>query len=236
MKKSVLKQILLDQKAKTPVALVTELETGRQTLVYYDSATGELADRPEILTAARRAMQDDKTGTVKLDADEIYIQIFNPPLRMLIVGAVHIAQPLSRMASTVGYEVTVVDPRQSFASPDRFPEITLNHEWPDDGLRELDIDRRTAVVTLTHDPKLDDPALAVAIRSKAFYIGSLGSRGTHAGRVERLKNEGFTEAEISRINGPVGLNIGAISPSEIAISILGEVTECLHAKDKKAAA
>jgi len=236
MKKSVLKQILLDQKAKTPVALVTELGTGRQALVYYDSATGELADSPEILAAARRAMQDDKTGTVKLDADDIYFQIFNPPLRMLIVGAVHIAQPLSRMASTVGYDVTVVDPRQSFASPDRFPEITLNHEWPDDGLRELDIDRRTAVVTLTHDPKLDDPALAVAIRSEAFYIGSLGSRGTHAGRVERLKTEGFTEAEISRINGPVGLNIGAISPSEIAISILGEVTECLHAKDKKAAA
>ena len=236
MKKSMLKQILLDQEAKTPVALVTELETGRQTLVYYNSATGDLADSPEILNAARRAIQDDKTGTVKLDAGEIYFQIFNPPLRMLIVGAVHIAQPLSRMASTVGYDVTVVDPRHSFASPDRFPGISLNHEWPDDGLRELDIDRRTAVVTLTHDPKLDDPALAVAIRSEAFYIGSLGSRGTHAGRVERLKNEGFTEVEIGRINGPVGLNIGAISPSEIAISILGEVTECLHAKDKKAVA
>jgi len=236
MKKSILKQILLDQEAKTPVALVTELETGRQALVYYDSAAGELADRPEIVTAARRAIQDDKTGTVKLDAGEIYFQIFNPPLRMLIVGAVHIAQPLSRMASTVGYDVTVIDPRQSFASPDRFPGILLNHEWPDDGLRELDIDRRTAVVTLTHDPKLDDPALAVAIRSEAFYIGSLGSKGTHAGRVERLKNEGFTEVEISRINGPVGLNIGAISPSEIAISILAEVTESLHAKDKKAAA
>ena len=236
MKKSMLKQILLDQEAKTPVALVTELETGRQALVYYNSAAGDLADSPEILNAARRAIQDDKTGTVKLDAGEIYFQIFNPPLRMLIVGAVHIAQPLSRMASTVGYDVTVVDPRHSFASPDRFPGISLNHEWPDDGLRELDIDRRTAVVTLTHDPKLDDPALAVAIRSEAFYIGSLGSRGTHAGRVERLKNEGFTEVEIGRINGPVGLNIGAISPSEIAISILGEVTECLHAKDKKAVA
>ena len=236
MKISMLKQILLDQEAKTPVALVTELENGRQALVYYDSATGGLADSPEILTAARRAIQDDKTGTVKLAIGEIYFQIFNPPLRMLIVGAVHIAQPLSRMASNVGYDVTVVDPRQSFGSPDRFPGISLNHEWPDDGLRKLDIDRRTAVVTLTHDPKLDDPALGVAIRSEAFYIGSLGSRGTHAGRVERLKNEGFTETEITRINGPIGLKIGAISPAEIAISILGEVTECLHAKDKKAVA
>jgi xanthine dehydrogenase accessory factor len=236
MKISMLKQILHDQEAKTPVALVTQLETGRQALVYYESATGSLADRAEILTAARRAMQDDKTGTVTLDIGEFYFQIFNPPLRMLIVGAVHIAQPLSRMASNVGYDVTVVDPRQSFGSPDRFPGISLNHEWPDDGLRKLDIDRRTAVVTLTHDPKLDDPALGVAIRSEAFYIGSLGSRGTHAGRVERLKNEGFTETEITRINGPIGIKIGAISPAEIAISILGEVTECLHAKDKKAVA
>ena len=235
MKTSTLDQILRDQEAKTPVALATELATGDQALIYYDSATGSLADNPEILAAARRAIQDDKTGTVKLDAGEIYFQTFNPPLRMLIVGAVHIAQPLSRMASVIGYDVTVVDPRQSFASPERFPGISLNHEWPDDGLRELDIDRRTAVVTLTHDPKLDDPALGVAIRSEAFYIGSLGSRGTHAGRVERLKGEGFTEAEISRINGPVGLRIGAISPAEIAVSILGEVTDHLHAKEKKAA-
>ena len=236
MKKSVLKQILLDQEAKTPVALVTELKTGRQALVYYNSATGELADRPEILTAARRAMQDDKTGTVKLDADEIYFQIFNPPLRMLIVGAVHIAQPLSRMACIVGYDVTVIDPRKSFASTERFPQISLNHEWPDDALRTLDIDRRTAIVTLTHDPKLDDPALHVAIRSDAFYVGALGSRGTHASRIERLKVEGFADQEINRINGPVGLNIGAISPAEIAVSIIGEVTNTLHVKEKKVAA
>ncbi|MBK18393.1 MAG: xanthine dehydrogenase [Rhodospirillaceae bacterium] len=236
MKTAILDQILQDQEAKTPVALATELATGDQALIYYDSAKGDLANKPGILEAARRAIQDDKTGTVTIDNGEVFFQTFNPPLRMLIVGAVHIAQPLSRMASVVGYDVTVVDPRQSFASPERFPGIALNHEWPDDGLRELDIDRRTAIVTLTHDPKLDDPALGVAIRSEAFYIGALGSRGTHAGRVERLKGEGFTETEISRINGPVGLNIGAISPAEIAVSILGEVTDWLHAKEKKAAA
>ena len=236
MKKSTLKEILQGQETKTPVALATELATGKQALIYHNTATGELANNLEILAAGRQAIEDDKTGTVNLNAGEIYFQVFNPPLRMLIIGAVHIAQPLSRMATIVGYDVTVIDPRQSFSSPERFPGITLNHEWPDDGLKELDIDRRTAVVTLTHDPKLDDPALAVAIRSEAFYIGSLGSRGTHNGRVERLTKQGFSELEINRINGPVGLNIGATSPAEIATSILGEVIECLHNRGVKAVA
>ena len=155
---------------------------------------------------------------------------------MVLVGAVHIAQPLSRLASVAGYDVTVVDPRQSFATEERFPGITIVDEWPDDGLNSLDLDRRTAVVTLTHDPKLDDPALGVAIRSPAFYIGSLGSRKTHAGRVERLTEEGFSAAEISRIHGPVGLDVGAVSPAEIAVSILAQVTAVLHAKEQKAAA
>ena len=144
---------------------------------------------------------------------------------MLIVGAVHIAQPLSRMASVAGYDVTVIDPRASFATDERFPGISLNGEWPDDAMRELDPDRRTAVVTLTHDPKLDDPGLEVALKSDAFYIGSLGSRKTHAGRVERLSAAGFTETEIERIHAPVGLAIGSISPAEIAVSILAQITK-----------
>ena len=155
---------------------------------------------------------------------------------MILVGAVHIAQPLSRMASVAGYDVSVVDPRESFATPERFPNINLVHEWPDDGLKLLDPDRRTAVVTLTHDPKLDDPGLHVAIRSEAFYIGSLGRRKTHASRVERLKADGFSDQEIGRINGPVGLPLGAVSPSEIAVSILAEITGILHGRELKAAA
>jgi xanthine dehydrogenase accessory factor len=236
MKTEILNRLLADQKAKTAVALATQLETGDQTLVYLDNAVGSLNEQPEILSIVRRAMQDDNTSTVTTEIGNVFIHIFNPPLRLLIIGAVHIAQPLSRIATVAGYDVTVVDPRQSFASPDRFPGISLNHEWPDDGLRELDIDRRTAIVTLTHDPKLDDPALCVAIRSEAFYIGSLGSRRTHAGRLERLHGEGFSEAETGRINGPVGLNLGAVSPAEIAVSILAEITSVLHAKEQKAAA
>ncbi|MEC7490290.1 MAG: XdhC family protein, partial [Pseudomonadota bacterium] len=150
--------------------------------------------------------------------------------RMLIVGAVHIAQPLSRIASVAGYDVTVIDPRASFATDERFPGITLNGGWPDDAMQDLDPDRRTAVVTLTHDPKLDDPGLEVALKSDAFYIGALGSRKTHAARVVRLEALGFNETEISKIHAPVGLAIGSISPAEIAISILAQITEVLHQK------
>ena len=149
---------------------------------------------------------------------------------MVIVGAVHIAQPLSRMASVAGYDVTVIDPRTSFATDERFPGMTLNNEWPDDGMRALDPDRRTAVVTLTHDPKLDDPGLEVALKSDAFYVGALGSRKTHSSRVERLSEAGFSAAEIAKIHAPVGLAIGSVSPAEIAVSILAQITEVLHKK------
>jgi xanthine dehydrogenase accessory factor len=147
---------------------------------------------------------------------------------MLIVGAVHIAQPLSQMATLAGYDVAIVDPRREFASPDRFPGVTLIDAWPDDGVEQFAPDRRTAVVTLTHDPKLDDPALIKVLRSDVFYIGCLGSNRTHGKRLERLAAEGFGEADFARIHGPVGLDIGAKSPAEIAVSIIGEVTEALR--------
>ena len=147
---------------------------------------------------------------------------------MIVVGAVHIAQSLVPMAALAGYDVTVVDPRRAFATDARFPGVTLSTDWPDDALTALDPDRRTAVVTLTHDPKLDDPALAVALRSTAFYIGALGSRRTHARRVERLREAGFNDKDIARIHAPIGLDIGAVSPAEISISILGQITEVLH--------
>ncbi len=236
MKSGTLKQLLKDQDSKTAVALATDLATGDQALIYLEDATGGLATNPDVVVAARDAMRDDKSRTVLLPNGDVFFHVHNPPLRMVLVGAVHIAQPLSRMASVAGYDVTVVDPRQSFATEERFPGITIVDEWPDDGLKSLDLDRRTAVVTLTHDPKLDDPALGVAIRSSAFYVGSLGSRKTHAGRVGRLTEEGFSAAETSRIHGPIGLDVGAVSPAEIAVSILAQVTAVLHAKEQKAAA
>lgn len=236
MKGETLAQLRRDQQAKRPVALVTDLKTGDEALVYHDSAKGALADNVELVATARRALQDDKSGIVPGPGGDAFVHVFNPPLRLILIGAVHIAQPLSRMAAVGGYDVTVIDPRGSFATEERFPGITLCNDWPDEGVKKLDPDRRTAVVTLTHDPKLDDPALSVAIRSDAFYIGALGSRKTHGGRVERLTAAGFTPAEIGRIHGPVGLALGAVSPSEIAVSILAEITGVLHARETKAAA
>jgi xanthine dehydrogenase accessory factor len=165
-----------------------------------------------------------------------FLQPFPPPKRMIIVGAVHIAQSLVPMAKLSGYDVTIIDPRQAFASESRFPGVTLNHDWPDEAMKAHKPDRRTAIVTLTHDPKLDDPALSIALRSDAFYIGSLGSNRTHARRLDRLREAGFSEAELSRIEAPIGLDIGAVSPAEIAISIMGEVTANLHAPARREAA
>jgi xanthine dehydrogenase accessory factor len=191
----------------------------------------------ELLAAAHRVMVADKSGIVELaDGGKVFLHVYNPPLRMLIVGAVHIAQPLSQMAALAGYDVAIVDPRREFASPDRFPGITLIDAWPDDGVDQFAPDRRTAIVTLTHDPKLDDPALIKVLRSDVFYIGCLGSNRTHGKRLERLAAEGFNEADFARIYGPVGLDIGAKSPAEIAVSIIGEVTEALRRPARAASA
>jgi len=230
MKQSILNRLLDDQTEKRAVALTTDMTSGEQTLVYRDKAEGSDSSNPEILSIARQAIQDDRSKVHDINGRKIFIEVLNPPLRMVIVGAVHIAQPLSRMASVAGYDVTVLDPRTSFATDERFPGITLNNEWPDDGMRALDPDRRTAVVTLTHDPKLDDPGLEVALKSDAFYVGALGSRKTHSSRVERLTEAGFSESEIAKIHAPVGLAIGSVSPAEIAVSILAQITEVLHKK------
>ena len=230
MKQHTLSQLINDQNEKKAVALATDIDNGLQTLVYDNTAIGPDKNNEEIQQIARQAMQDDRCKIYEIGGRRIFIEVFNPSLRMLIVGAVHIAQPLSRMASVAGYDVTVIDPRASFATDERFPGITLNGEWPDDGMRDLDPDRRTAIVTLTHDPKLDDPGIEVALKSDAFYIGALGSRKTHAARVERLTAAGFSETAIARIHAPVGLSIGSISPAEIAVSILAQVTDVLHRK------
>ncbi|WP_424812445.1 XdhC family protein [Roseococcus sp. YIM B11640] len=204
--------------ALTPVALLTRLSDGEQHIFPDDALPGALAE------AAEKALFDDKAQNVTLDGEDWFVQPHNPPLRMIVVGAVHVAQALVPMAAAVGFAVTIVDPRRAFASAERFGDgVTLNHEWPDEAMEALAPDTRTAIVTLTHDPKLDDPALDVALRSQAFYIGALGSKRTHARRVDRLKALGHDDAALSRIAAPVGLDIGAITAPEIALSILGQV-------------
>ena len=228
MRPDTLNKLLAAREAKRPVALVSNLETGQQSLVYRDSVEGDLSLNDTVVEGARAALRDDKSGRADTDDAPLFVQVFNPPKRMVIVGAVHIAQPLVTLAQTSGYEVVIVDPRGAFATRDRFPGVTLSEDWPDSALEALKIDSRTAVVTLTHDPKLDDPALHVALRSEAFYIGALGSRKTHGRRVERLTEEGYSEDEIGKIHAPVGLAINAKSPAEIAISIMAQVTQVLR--------
>ena len=235
MKTETLNRLMKDRESKLTVALATNLATGAEALVYPDSATGELANDQAVLEAARQALSDDMSRAVEVGGQEVFFNVFNPALRFIIVGAVHIAQPLSRMAALAGYDVTVIDPRRSFGTDDRFPGLTMMDAWPDEAMADIAPDRRTAVVTLSHDPKLDDPALHVALKSDAFYIGCLGSRRTHAKRCERLGDDGFSNDDTARIHGPVGLSIGAKSPSEIAVSILAQVTGALHQKGKEAA-
>ena len=223
MKRAVLDRLLAERAAKRPVALITNLETGRQHLVGSDDGGANLPH--DLLAAAREALAQDRSLPFETGEGRCFIQVHNPPLRLIIVGAVHIAQPLARMATLAGYDVTVVDPRRAFASDARFPDVAVSRDWPDEALKALAPDTRSAVVTLTHDPKLDDPALAVALKSPAFYIASLGSKRTHAKRCERLREEGFGDAEIGRIHGPAGHPIGAKSPAEIAIAIMAQLTQ-----------
>ncbi|MBT0956364.1 XdhC family protein [Alphaproteobacteria bacterium KMM 3653] len=180
------------------------------------TGAGEFAER---FRADRSGFEEDGAT---------FVCVHNPPLRMMVVGAVHIAQPLVQMARMAGYDPMVVDPREAFASEGRFPGERLSHEWPDEALQAAGLDGRTAVVTLTHDPKLDDPAIEAALRSEVFYLGCLGSTRTHAKRLERLAAQGFGAQDLARIHGPVGLDIGAKSPAEIAVSIMAEVTQTLR--------
>jgi len=231
MKRDTLDAILAARADKRPLAVVTALDGGAQAIVDGDdNASGDLDLGADVIEAVHKRLRDNRSGPEESGGAALFVQVHNPPLRLIIVGAVHIAQALAPIASLAGYEVTVVDPRRAFNTDERFPVVALNDEWPDDALEALAPDNRTAVVTLTHDPKLDDPALAVALKSDVFYIGSLGSRRTHAGRLERLAELGFDETATDRIHGPIGLNIGAISPSEIAVAILAEMTQVLHQK------
>lgn len=228
MKRAVFEQLLAARADKRPVVLVTELASGNQVLVFAgDNASNTLA--AEVLSAARDALRAGRSATLEQQgAGRIFLHVFNPPLRLFVVGAVHIAQALAPMAAMLGYGVTVIDPRRAFASPQRFAGLRVLDAWPDDGLAGETLDARSAVVTLTHDPKLDDPALAAALRSDAFYIGCLGSRRTHGKRLQRLTDAGFDAQSLARLHGPVGLDIGASSPGEIATAILAEMTLALR--------
>jgi len=228
MKIETLQAILNVRDDKRAAVLVTNLQSGEERLIEAADLAAMQSTDPELAERLAAALRSDKSTTVETPDGPLFLNVYNPALRMIIVGAVHIAQPLARMAALTGYGVTVVDPRRSFATEERFPGVALSSEWPDDALNELAPDARTAIVTLTHDPKLDDPALDVALRSQAFYIGSLGSNRTHAARKERLAEAGFSADDMARIHGPVGLNIGAKSPAEIAVSILGQITETLR--------
>jgi xanthine dehydrogenase accessory factor len=210
-----LNDVLAASDAGQSVALSTNLESGRHTLHQNDTTA----------PAIQKAMRDDRSQSLE---EGEFVRVFNTPRRLAIIGAVHIAQELVPIAQKAGFDVTVIDPREAFASEERFPGVTLSHDWPDEAMRTFAPDRRSAIVTLTHDPKLDDPALDIALSSDCFYIGSLGSRKTQAKRVERLTEAGFTPEVIGRIHGPVGLDIRAQSPAEIAISIMAEIISVLR--------
>ncbi|MEL7257047.1 MAG: XdhC family protein [Pseudomonadota bacterium] len=209
-----------------PLQVLEDLVLARESRLPVAYVTG--------MTAERRLVRDGFADRFRMDRSgfeedgETFVAIHNPPLRLIIVGAVHIAQALVPMARIAGFDPLLIDPRESFGSEARFPGETILHDWPDEGVTAYGLDMRTALVLLTHDPKLDDPALEAALRSEVFYIGALGSTRTHAKRVQRLTEKGFTEAEIARIHGPIGLDIGAASPSEIAVAILAQMIGVLR--------
>ena len=236
MKQAILKLVLKAREEKRPTVLLTHLESGSQTALVDGTPTGDLEITPALDAAIAEARQADRSRSVETAEGPVFIQIFNPPLRLVIIGAVHIAQPLAPMASLAGYDVTVIDPRRAFASDERFPAVTVRGDWPDEGMTALNPDNRTAVVALTHDPKLDDPALDVALKSDAFYIAALGSRKTHAKRLERLTALGHSPDTLARIHGPAGLAVGAVSPAEIAIAIMAQMTAALRQSPRSAKA
>jgi xanthine dehydrogenase accessory factor len=217
MKSAILAAVLAAQAARRPVALATKLDGTEEYLLPNDAAPPALND------AAFAALKRDRSGVADIDGAPWFFDVHNPSPRLFIIGAVHIAQALAPLAAAAGLDVTIIDPRRGFATEERFPGFAITHEWPDVALQNVKPDTRSAIVTLTHDPKLDDPALVEALKSEAFYVGALGSRKTHAQRRDRLTAAGFTEAALSRLHAPVGLDIGAITAPEIALSIVAEI-------------
>jgi xanthine/CO dehydrogenase XdhC/CoxF family maturation factor len=226
MRAALFEAVLAARAARVSVALVTRIADGTQTLVYEYSNQGELALSDAAVAEVRRRLITNLTGPVESDGG-LFARIYAPAPRLVIVGAVHIAQHLAPMAAAVGFEVTIVDPRSAFATPERFPGVALAREWPDAALDRLALDAQSALVVLAHDPKIDDPALALALRGPAFYVGALGSRRTHAKRVLRLEGLGLG-AELPRLHAPAGIDLGGRAAAEIAVAIIAEIIQARY--------
>jgi xanthine dehydrogenase accessory factor len=223
MRLDILHSLNTDRAARRAAVVVTDIATGAQRFV----AAAAVVDDPlrDVLEARLRS---GKSGMEETAGGRVFLTVYVPPARLVITGAVHISQALAPLARMLGYDVTIVDPRTAFASPERFPDVEVIAAWPDVALPPLGVDRYTAFVALTHDPKIDDPALLHALGRDCFYIGALGSKKTHARRLDRLKAQGVTDAALARIHAPIGLAIGAVSPPEIAVSIMAEITASLR--------
>jgi xanthine dehydrogenase accessory factor len=220
---AILSALNTERAARRAAILVTRMEDGAQRLVKADDIGGDpLRDLLDV------HLRSGKSGMEETAEGHVFLTVYVPPPKLVITGAVHISQALAPMAKMLGYDVVIVDPRTAFASVERFPDVSIIAQWPDEALPPLHIDRYTAFVALTHDPKIDDPALVHALASNCFYIGALGSKKTHARRVERLKGQGIAEDDIARIHAPIGLAIGAVTPAEIAVSILAQMTAALR--------
>ena len=229
MRLELLKTLNEERAARRAAVLITDTQTGEQRLV----KGGEIAGDP-LAEQLDGALRMGKSRSVEVDGRGYFLTVQVPPVRILCIGAVHISQALAPMARLADFDLTIVDPRTAFATPERFPDVHLIAQWPQDVLPELRIDRYTGVCLLTHDPKIDDPALIAALRADCFYIGALGSRKTHAKRVERMMAEGISQEDLSRIHAPIGLDIGSVSPAEIAVSMLGEIIAALRKKPLRA--
>jgi xanthine dehydrogenase accessory factor len=216
-----------ERAARRAAILVTDMGGGEQRLVREAEAS-----RDPLASLLEERLRSGKSGMVEADGRQLFLNVQVPPVKTVVVGAVHISQALAPMARGLDLDVTIVDPRTAFATPERFPDVPVLAEWPDAALPRVGLDRYTALLALTHDPKIDDPALVAALKAECFYIGALGSKKTHARRVERLREAGFVEADIARIHAPIGLDIGAVSPAEIAVSILAEMVGALR-KDRR---
>lgn len=232
MRVELLRSAVHAQAEKRPVVLLRNLDSDERWLLDPSATTDDLEHVSDsVLTRCYEALKRDGASVFESDGQRYLLQTISPPYRLLVIGAVHIAQALIPMARSAGYAVTLIDPRPAFATPQRFPETEILTAWPQDVMDELSLSSRTAVVTLSHDPKIDEPALAAALRSDAFYIGALGSKKNHAGRLERLSELGFEPATLERIAGPVGLNLGGRAPAEIAVAILAQIIQSRYGSD-----
>lgn len=227
---SLLSALNAERSARRAAVLVTDVGSGEQRLV----KEAELSGDPLGETLDKQ-LRSGKSGGVEVEGRAYFLTVQAPPPRIVVTGAVHISQALAPMAKLLDLDIAIIDPRTAFATQERFPEVTLLAEWPEEALQRVPFDGYTAFVALTHDPKIDDPALQAALRSDCFYIGALGSRKTHGKRLERLAAAGFGEADLSRIHAPIGLDIGAVSPAEIALAILGEIVQALRGPRRKPA-